>query len=461
MNLRMSDKHIPLALVALYIFIGIAWSLVTPTQELTLPDNLPKAIMSVPNVYGLGPDEKEHQLYIQSIANGKGIPAPDLKARRGDDSYVSYQAQHPPLFYAVMALPWSVTATAGNSIAIQVVRILCVLFGALTGWMTYCIGLRLFAGRQRAILMQSIVLFTPMFGHMTGNISNEPMAMALVSVALYKVVSASKEKAFATLLWASLCMGLAIMTRLTAAVWLPGFILLLAQRNHALRDLARSFSVMFLPLILWIIRNQLEFGKPIIRTFHRPLLDASHTFVDLAVKGITIDGAGVTLSLPTILLWVAGCSAIPMWLMQFNMPIDIMIWSLLCMGSAVAILIITLNHMSAVRRGLRMDATREIRFFRGVALSAIILAVGGLLQQLFFSDWDVVFSTGRYSITAVIGGATLVTGVVCGYEPKPRARALAISMVVALVCIDAYSVWLVRQFYTQRPTQDSIQYVEK
>lgn len=461
MNARRLNKYIPLALIALYIFIGMAWSLVTPTQDLTLPDNLPKAMMSLPNVYGLGPDEKEHQLYIQSIANGRGIPAPDPKARRGEDSYVSYQAQHPPLFYAAMALPWSLAATAGNVVAIRVIRILCVLFGALTGWMAYCIGLRLFAGGQRAILMQSVVLFTPMFGHMTGNISNEPMAMALVSLALYKVLSASKEKATATLLWASLCMGLAIMTRLTAAVWLPGFIILLLQRNQTLRALARAVSVMFFPLILWVVRNQLEFGKPIIRTFHRPLLDASHTFLDLAVKGITIDGAGVTMSLPTILLWLAGCSAIPMWLMQFNMPIDIMIWSLLSVGSAVAILIITLNHMSAVRRGLRMDATPEMRVFRGVALSAILLAVGGLLQQLFFSDWDVVFSTGRYSITAAIGGATLVTGVICGYEPKPRARALAISMVVGLVCLDVYSVWLVRQFYTQRPTQDSIQYVEK
>jgi hypothetical protein len=94
-------------------------------------------------------------------------------------------------------------------------------------------------------------------------------------------------------------------------------------------------------------------------------------------------------------------------------------------------------------------------------LLAIVLAVTGLLQQLLYSDWDVVFSTGRYSIAAALGGALLVTGAIERIK-NPHIHAAAAAVVVAgLIAFDVFSVGTVRAFYRDKPTQDAIQYVEK
>ena len=459
--MKLRSQYLMPILICIYIAIGSTWLQVTPLQGIQLPDNVPASMASETRTYGLGPDEKEHQLYIESIASGKGIPKPSPEKRSDSEQFVSYQAQHPPLFYAVAALPWKVMAGATPATRIMAIRWLCLLFGALTVWFSFCIAQKAFVSDIAGLVCASVVAFTPMFGHMHGNISNEPMAMALVAASIYTGLRARQNGLPRFFIVAGILFGLALVTRLTAGIWLPGLLIVSLSRKSWMKIGILLVPGVVLPVFLWMITNQLTLGSPLIRTFHRPLLDASHSIGQLMSTGIQVPGAGVTLSAPIILLWVGGCASIPMWLMQFHMRLDIVTWSSLSIVTSLAILLINLDQFSKVKRGLSNDTPNDSILVRLAGLAAITLAVVGLLQQLLYSDWDVVFSTGRYSIAAALGGALLVCGAINRISKRKASMVAAASIVLVMIIFDVYSAETVRAFYRDKPTQDAVQYVEK
>ncbi len=455
------SQYVLAILLCVYIAIGSMWVQVTPLQGIQLPDNVPASLASETRMYGLGPDEKEHQLYIESLAGGKGIPKPSPEKRSDSDQYVSYQAQHPPLFYAAASVPWKFMSGLSPEIRIMTIRWMCLLLGAVTIGYSFCIARMAFKSDVAGFVCSGVVAFTPMFGHMHGNISNEPMAMALVAASLYNGMIAKEKGESMRFIVAGILFGLALVTRLTAGIWLPGLLIMSLSRKTLMKHGIRMIPGIMFPLIFWMIMNQLTLGSPLIRTFHRPLLDTSHSIGQLISTGIQVPGAGVTLNVPVILLWVGGCATIPMWLMQFHMGIDLVTWSAISIVMALAIVLINLDQFSKVRRGISTHTPNESISVRVAGLIAVVLAVFGLLQQLLYSDWDVVFSTGRYSIAAAIGGALLVSGAIDRISKRKASGIFAAVFILALVSFDIYSTTTVRAFYREKPTQDAIQYVEK
>lgn len=448
-------------LLSIYIAIGSLWLNATPLQGIQLPDNLPASMASETRLYGLGPDEKEHQLYIESIASGKGIPKPSPDRRSDAENYVSYQAQHPPLFYAAASIPWKILSGAAPGTRIIAIRWMCLLFGAITIWCSFCIAKVTFKRDSAGLVCGAVVAFTPMFGHMHGNISNEPMAMALVAASLFIGIRAKELQASRLTILAGILFGLAMVTRLTAGIWLPALLMVSLSRSSVKKSVMLLIPGIIVPVILWMLTNQITLGTPLIRTFHRPLLDASHSISQLMSTGIQIPGAGVTLSMPIILLWVGGCAPIPMWLMQFHMGLDLVTWSSISIVTGLVVLLINLDHFSKARRGLLIDVPHESIMVRIGGLVAILLALAGLLQQLLYSDWDVVFSTGRYSIAAALGGALLISGAIYRIQNIRIRQLVTIFIVVAIIAFDVFSVGTVRAFYRDKPTQDAVQHVEK
>ncbi len=459
--MKQRSNVLMVVLISIYIAIGFQWLSATPLQGIQLPDNLPASMASETHLYGLGPDEKEHQIYIESIAAGKGIPKPSPDRRNNPEQYVSYQAQHPPLFYAVAATVWKALGGATPSMRIMSIRWLCLLFGAISIWFSYCIVKLTFKQETAGLVCAAVMAFTPMFGHMHGNISNEPMAMALVTAALYVGIQAKQTTKNQLYIIAGALFGLALVTRLTAGIWLPGLLMVTLSRASMKKSVLMLVPGIALPVLVWMLINQMTLGVPLIRTFHRPLLDASHSLGQLLGTGIQVQGAGVTLSAPVILLWVGGCAAIPMWLMQFHMGIDLVTWSSISILLSLAVLLINLDVVSKARRGMLPGVPAESIVVRLAGLLAIVLAVTGLLQQLLYSDWDVVFSTGRYSIAAALGGALVVTGVIERIKNSRIHTGAAAVVIAALIAFDVFSVGTVRAFYRDKPTQDAIQYVEK
>jgi len=459
--MKLRSQYLMPILICVYIAIGSMWLRVTPLQGIQLPDNVPASMANETRMYGLGPDEKEHQLYIESIVSGKGIPKPSPEKRSDSEQYVSYQAQHPPLFYAVASIPWKLMAGVSPESRILAIRWICLLFGAMTIWFSFCIAKMAFASDMTGIVCASVVAFTPMFGHMHGNISNEPMAMALVAASLYVGLRARHTPSPKMFILAGVLFGLAMVTRLTAGIWFPGLVIVSLSRKSWMKHASLLLPGIVIPVVGWMATNQLTLGSPLIRTFHRPLLDASHTFGQLMSTGIQIPGAGITLSVPIILLWVGGCAPIPMWLMQFHMGVDLVTWSSLSILTSLAILLINLDQLSKARRGISKDTPTDSILVRVAGIVAITMAVFGLVQQLLYSDWDVVFSTGRYSVAAALGGALLVCGAIMRISNRKASVVVVSFLVVAMITFDIYSAGTVRAFYRDKPTQDAVQYVEK
>lgn len=448
-------------LIAVYVAVGSMWVNATPMQGIQLPDNLPQAMANDTRIYGLGPDEKEHQLYIESIAAGKGIPKPSPDRRTDATQYVSYQAQHPPVFYTVAAVVWKALSASSPQNQILAIRWMCLILGGVTAWFSFCIAKSTFDSDFAGLLCGSVVAFTPMFGHMHGNISNEPMAMALVASSLYAGYRARVTVSSRTYVLAGVLFGLALATRLTAGIWLPGLLILSMSRQTWKKAILQMAPGIVIPVLIWMLINQVTLGSPLIRTFHRPLIDANHSVAQLMGAGIQVAGSGITLSVPVILLWVSGCASIPMWLMQFHMGFDIVMWSGASIVAALLVLLVNLDTLSKVKRGILTTVPPFSVAARLGGLCAVVLAVTGLLQQLLYSDWDVVFSTGRYSIAAALGGALLVCGAWDRIQAHRIKVAAGLTIVLTLVAFDIFSVGTVKAFYRDKPTQDAIQYVEK
>ena len=123
-------RLLPAAVLVVYACVQFFYITATPLQTLTLPDNFPQGA-SQSLVVGLGPDEKEHFLYVLSLADGGTLPMPDLARCTSPRQYVTYQAQHPPLFYALAALIYKAAPALPPEALWYLLRSLCAVCGGI------------------------------------------------------------------------------------------------------------------------------------------------------------------------------------------------------------------------------------------------------------------------------------------------------------------------------------------
>jgi hypothetical protein len=64
--MKQRSNVLMVVLISIYIAIGFQWLSATPLQGIQLPDNVPASMANETRLYGLGPDEKEHQIYIEN-----------------------------------------------------------------------------------------------------------------------------------------------------------------------------------------------------------------------------------------------------------------------------------------------------------------------------------------------------------------------------------------------------------
>ena len=460
-----------------YFVIQILYLTATPLQTITLPDNLPQG-GSQDLLVGIGPDEKEHFLYILSLANRGRLPAPDPPRRRSSEEYVSYQAQHPPLFYVAAAGIYRAASGAGLPFVWYLLRALCAACGAVVIVLAARAARLAFPERPVVALATApFVAFLPMFGHMTGNLSNEPAAMALGAWAWLQMVRMVRSDAAPTARGAALLgvtLGLAALTRLTALLWLPCAVVVLAylaardRPRVSLRVPLAFAGCLALCLAPWFLYSQSAYGTPFLRTFDRPLL------ADVSLAQYLADPAGhappnavfVVTPLATA-LWYASTSWWPFWLLQFYLPgfpNAAMAWQALFLLLAVFAGLLLFLHASRARRergGQGMDdgAGRALLWAAGAALGFCLLA---LVQQQLYSDWNVVVSAGRYTVAAVPAWALLFLFAVSTLAPHPPGaqRALAGFVAALLLIFDLFAVSLVRRFYRDNPAQPAVQRIE-
>ena len=449
-------RYLLLATLILYAVVQLIWITATPTQSITLPDNLPAARAQTPLVVGEGPDEKEHYLYILSLAERGRLPRPTPTYRTSPQEYVSYQAQHPPLFYAGAALvDKALGGIVGATTIWYVLRGLCVLCGMAVILLADKAAKTAFGDRPLVALGTAPCLaFLPMFGHMTGNLSNEPLAMVGGALVWLQAVRLIRRETLPTLRDAVLLgatLGIACLTRLTALLWLPVVAIALLRRpKESLVPALAGFAVFAVLLTPWLAYNQFSYGHAFLRTFDRPLL-AHGTLADFFGRGIVPAEFPVPVSFAQSVLWFAATAWLPFWLTQFYQP-DLRPWLLLL--SAGAGIVLLLKGRDALRIHSKPDTAGRVITL--IAFAALAFCVAALFHQELFSDWNVVLSAGRYLVAAVPATMLLLT-LSLSTVPALNRRAVAVILAALLFAFDVYSALTVRQFYTDHPKQPDVQ----
>lgn len=237
------------------------------------------------------PDESGHYAYVIDMTKGRPLPLlgkalipSDLwkKFEGMPDSYRrNYIVQHPPLYYAVAALPYWIASQfttdkhflslAPRTIsALSLGLLILVLYKAMrAGGVVH----------ESAIKASTLIGFVPMVMHLASGITNDIFLLLLCSFAtLYLIKFIFHQRmidAYICAFWLSLAGG----TKMTAWVFIAGClgILLFEMRQPIKRWIPHAVALSALGMSLpvwWMHRNYHFFGNPfkVNLVAHAPLV---------------------------------------------------------------------------------------------------------------------------------------------------------------------------------------------
>ncbi len=340
-------------ILIIYILLAVGYSLVTPPFE--------------------APDEIHHYAFIRDLARDRALPV----QRAGDPPSQRHQ---PPLYYFIGALAtswinepdgspysaarsnpywgyaygevghdnknlylhgqWDSPPYQGTALGIHVVRLLSVLMGVASIYITYRIGLDIFPDYPLLALGGvALLAFNPMYLFISGAINNDNLLVLLVTLIVWLLVRTAKTGiSVRRSLWIGLLCGLALLTKLTGLYILPVVAvvyLMTAWRRKQWRTFTHGGAlIVWLTLALagwWFARNFALYGELTsiqltLRTWHaRPDgLDWSTALFELPNAETSFWGRFGYGNVPIPNIWyhffgmiarlgVVGCVALACW----------------------------------------------------------------------------------------------------------------------------------------------------
>jgi len=159
----------------------------------------------------------------------------------------------------------------GHVLGVHLLRVLSILLGAGTVWVTYRLTLEIFPdGEWLAVGAAAINAFTPQFLFIASSVNNDNAITLLASLALWLLLRLAKgERRAKSLIRLGLILGLASLAKLSGlGLWaLAGVTFLwLAWKERSLRVVAWQAGTVFAVAALisgwWYIRNWMLYGDP-------------------------------------------------------------------------------------------------------------------------------------------------------------------------------------------------------
>ncbi len=252
-------------------------------------------------------DEVMHFAFIHHLANGGGLPVQTLESR---EAPWAQEGSQPPLYYALAALvvrlfdtddfdaqrlpnasPLYDPYAPGNknvliitpekrafayrdtTLAAVVLRLLGILPGCLTVWLTFGIAQAVTNSRRTAAVAMSLTAFNPMFLTVATAVSNDGLVIMLTTAALYVLIralagGATVQRALAF----GVLAGLASLTKVSGGLLLPlaGAMLIApsasptsARRRPGRLKLIIAVAIPWLLIAgWWYTRNLVLYGEP-------------------------------------------------------------------------------------------------------------------------------------------------------------------------------------------------------
>ncbi len=291
-NLRLTiERHRAITFIlATFIALGLIYSLVTPIFE--------------------SPDEIYHYFVIKHLADGKGLPVQSPE----DPGLWEQEGSQPPLYYLMGALAtfWIDTSDAeallwrnpqanigtpldpgnknvivhtqresfpyrGTTLAVHFVRLLSVLLGAGTVFLTYKLALEVFPDHEHlAVGAAAINAFVPQFLFISGSINNDNLVTFLASLALlllirniqYPISNTIRILDIGYCVLPGFVLGLACLSKLNGLglLVLTAIILIVeAYRRRSPRPLVGGTIALAVAMTVagwWYVRNWTLYGDP-------------------------------------------------------------------------------------------------------------------------------------------------------------------------------------------------------
>jgi len=153
------------------------------------------------------PDEIAHYAFVEYFAKNNNIPVMI-------PAYVEYF--QPPVYYVLQGIILKPFLSSSIIMQVHVLRLLSIVFGVLTVFMTYKIAKLLFPKNESLILIStSFVAFLPSFMNMNAGITNDNMSnfmAALIIFMMLKIIySKTSYKYYAFM---GVVCGIALLTRI-------------------------------------------------------------------------------------------------------------------------------------------------------------------------------------------------------------------------------------------------------
>jgi tetratricopeptide (TPR) repeat protein len=219
--------------------------------------------------FPVGFDARQHLEYIRHVQHRGALPLADE----------GWEMHQPPLYYVLAALVLKAGGLEADAPAgLLVLRLLGLLTGlALVFLMAACV--RLLA--PAAPLWQGVGLLVaaclPMHLYLTHYPANDLLAAVLATAAVYLCLKILQAEQPSTVRLSALgvCLGAALLTKLTTAGAVVVILAVLAGRLAVRRRPARAWlHVLGVPLLVcvalcgwWFVRNYLHFGTPLIGSY--------------------------------------------------------------------------------------------------------------------------------------------------------------------------------------------------
>ncbi len=134
-----------------------------------------------------------------------------------------YTANHPPLYYLLMAPVWSLTDGQSAEFQLYAFRLAAIPLGMLTVLFAYLTTRRLFPGDTfLAVTVTSFVALQPQIAYEAAMLNNDILAILTTSACLYLIVVGLQNRFTVGLCaWLGFALGLALLSKSTAVIVIP------------------------------------------------------------------------------------------------------------------------------------------------------------------------------------------------------------------------------------------------
>ena len=384
------------------------------------------------------PDEPAHFIYIRSLATNFAPPPIAHHITGSEDSESTHEGHQPPLYYAIMAVPFALLKAMGasNEVIWRVLRLATVPIGVAWICMIYVLAREFFGKESYALAVMAFAALIPTSAYMAGVINNEVLIALLFTWSLIPILRYFKSAEISTsgAVFLGVLIGLAALAKAQGLVLVPTFLLvafLVCRRQRygnykAVLVRAATVLVVFAAVCgWWFARSLAVNGALMPHSLYNPMLESG-------LAGLLMDPQWALEGMRHLTMLLYAYFLAPFWLVREQVSIQHYIRFLYVLTAVVLVgLMVRLRRNGEIdRRSLALllfpAAVQYFAYVRYVLVvdsmavmqGRLFLTVAGVVSIVFVLGFDgFLKSTRAKKVGAVVGFAVMALvniGVIAG-----------------------------------------------